>query len=72
MKGYIHKIGKVWYTTVDLPRLRGEKRHQKSIRLGKMSKGEAEAKEREVLRQLDQEGVHPESNATVEEVLREA
>jgi integrase len=53
MKGYLHKVGKVWYTRVDLERYQSGRRHQRNIRLGAFSKAEAQAKEREVLMQLD-------------------
>ena len=69
MKGYLHKIGKVWYTTVDLPKLPGAKRRQKEIKLGALSKGDAQAKEREVLREIENHSVFEISNVTVERLL---
>lgn len=69
MKGYLHKIGKVWYTTVDLPRLPGGKRRQKEIRLGSLSKSEAQAKEREVLREIENEPQLEVRNIKVQELL---
>ncbi|MBV9333199.1 MAG: site-specific integrase [Candidatus Eremiobacteraeota bacterium] len=70
MKGYLHKIGKVWYTTVDLPRLRGERRRQKEIRLGGVSKSEAQTKERQVLRDIEEQCVFEAPNTTVEQLLQ--
>lgn len=69
MKGYLHKIGRVWYTTVDLPKLPGEKRRQREIRLGALSKSEAQAKEREVLREIENNPVFEASNVLVEQLL---
>lgn len=69
MKGYLHKIGKVWYTTVDLPRLPGEKRRQKEIRLGALSKGEAQAREREVLREIEDQPCFEDQNVSLEQLL---
>lgn len=69
MKGYLHRIGKVWYTTVDLPRLRGERRRQKEIRLGAVSKSEAQTKERQVLREIEEQCVFEAPDTTVEQLL---
>jgi integrase len=69
MKGYLHKIGKVWYTTVDLPKLPGGKRRQKEIKLGALSKSDAQAKEREVLREIESHPVFEVANQTVEQFL---
>lgn len=69
MKGYLHKIGKVWYTTIDLPKLPGEKRRQKEIKLGALSKSNAQAKEREVLREIENHPVFEIPNVTVERLL---
>ena len=54
MKGYLRKRGRVWYTTVDLPRVPGEKRKQRCFRLGAMTKAEAQEKERDLLRSFDE------------------
>lgn len=70
MKGYLHKIGKVWYTTVDLPRLRGERRRQKEIRLGAVSKSEAQTKERQVLREVEEQSEFEAPDTTVEQLLQ--
>ena len=69
MKGYLHKIGKVWYTTVDLPKLPGAKRRQKEIKLGALSKSDAQAKEREVLREIGNHPLFELANVTVEQLL---
>jgi integrase len=53
MKGYLQKKGRVWYTTVDLPRERGGKRRQKQIRLGPGSKRDAQMRERQVLSDME-------------------
>lgn len=67
--GYLHKIGKVWYTTVDLPRLPGAKLRQKEIKLGSLSKSDAQAKEREVLREIEKQPTFEVPNVTVEQLL---
>ena len=62
-------IGKVWYTRVDLPRDRDSRRKQKTIRLGPGSKAEAQSKEREVLRALENEAPQSFGSETVAEML---
>lgn len=69
MKGYLHRIGKVWYTTVDVPRLPGEKRRQREIRLGALSKGEAQAKQREVLRDIENQPCFEDRTMSIEQLL---
>lgn len=69
MQGYLHKIGKAWYTTVDLPRLPKEKRRQKEIRLGALSKKDAQAKGREVLSEIETQPRSDDRNVTVEQLL---
>jgi integrase len=69
MKGYLHKKGRVWYTTVDLPRHSNGKRRQKEHRLGEGSKAEARAREREVLRNMDDGTMDEPSKATVKDLL---
>jgi integrase len=69
MKGYLHKNGDVWYTTVDLPRLSDGKRRQKEIRLGPFSKRDAQAKEREVLRKIEDNPIEESPNLSVETFL---
>lgn len=71
MKGYLHKRGQVWYTTVDLPRLPGMPRKQREIKLGKMPKKEAQAKERDVLRQIEDHDPSEPRNATVADFLND-
>ena len=70
MKGYLHKNGNVWYTTVELPRLSDRKRRQKEIRLGILSKREAQAKERDVLREIENSPPTESSNISVEQYLK--
>jgi integrase len=48
---YLRKRGGVWYTTFDLPRHPSEPRKQKTLKLGEMSKAEAQRRERELLQQ---------------------
>ncbi|MGC2632650.1 MAG: tyrosine-type recombinase/integrase [Candidatus Cybelea sp.] len=69
MKGYLHKNGNVWYTTVELPRLSDGKRRQKEIRLGILPKRDAQAKERDVLREIETSPPMESSNISVEQFL---
>lgn len=69
MKGYLHKNGDVWYTTVDLPRSADGKRRQKEIRLGTLSKREAQAKERDVLHEIENSPPTESSNVSVAQFL---
>jgi hypothetical protein len=48
-----------------LPKLPGEKRRQKEIKLGALSKSDAQAKEREVLREIENHPVFEVANVTV-------
>ncbi len=69
MKGFLRKRGNVWYTTFDLPRLPNEPRHQKCIKLGRMSRAEAQERERRVLRRYDDGQWTDESTKTVGDLL---
>lgn len=69
MKGFLRKRGNVWYTTFDLARLPGQPRRQKCIRLGRMSKAEAQERERQVLRRYDEGSFAAESTKTVGDLL---
>lgn len=69
MKGSLKRRGKIWYTTFDLPRVPNRPRRQKSVRLGEMSKAEAQKREREVLRQYGETQWVDESTKTVADLL---
>jgi integrase len=55
VEGHLYQRGKskAWYLLYDAPTLPGEKRKQRNIRIGKMSKADAEVRKRDLLRQLD-------------------
>jgi integrase len=69
MKGFLRKRGNVWYTTFDLPRLPHQPRRQKCVRLGSISKAEAQERERQVLRRYDEGSFAEESSKTVGDLL---
>ncbi|HEY1868562.1 MAG TPA: tyrosine-type recombinase/integrase, partial [Candidatus Cybelea sp.] len=69
MKGFLRKRGDVWYTTFDLPRLPNQPRRQKCVRLGRISKAEAQERERQVLRRYDEGSFAEESSKTVGDLL---
>lgn len=72
MEGSLYQRGKerTWYLRYDVPAHNGEGRRQKNARIGKMSKADAEARKRQILRRID-EGTLQEvrSTVTVEEFL---
>lgn len=55
MEGHLYQRGKskIWYLLYDVPLPKGEKRNLRSVRIGKMSKSEADAKKREILSKVD-------------------
>lgn len=55
MEGHLYQRGKskIWYLLYDAPLSNGEKRNLRSVRIGKMSKSEADAKKREILSKVD-------------------
>lgn len=55
MEGHLYQRGKskIWYLLYDAPLSNGEKRNLRSVRIGKMSKADADAKKREILSKLD-------------------
>ena len=69
MKGFLRKRGNVWYTTFDLPRLPNQPRRQKCVRLGRISKAEAQERERQVLRRYDEGLFAADSAKTVGDLL---
>jgi integrase len=69
MKGFLRRRGNVWYTTFDLPRLANQPRRQKCVRLGRISKAEAQERERQVLRRYDEGSFPAESTKTVGDLL---
>lgn len=71
MEGHLvtRGAGKTWYLTFDLPTKPGDKRKQKTIRIGKMPKSHAEARKREILQEVDKGQWVDESALTVDEFL---
>jgi integrase len=69
MKGFLRKRGNVWYTTFDLPRILNQPRRQKCIKLGEVSKAEAQERERQVLRRYEEAQWAEESTKTVSDLL---
>jgi len=69
MKGFLRKRGNVWYTTFDLPRLPNQPRRQRCVRLGRISRAEAQERERQVLRRYDEGSFAEESTKTVGDLL---
>jgi len=55
VEGHLYQRGKskVWYLLYDAPLPNGRRRNLRSIRIGKMSKSEADAKKREILSKVD-------------------
>jgi len=55
VEGHLYQRGKskIWYLLYDAPLSNGEKRNLRSVRIGKMSKSEADAKKREILSKVD-------------------
>ncbi len=72
MEGHLYQRGKskIWYLLYDAPLSNGKKRNLRSVRIGKMSKSEADAKKREILSKVDK-GVRDEQagSTTVEQFL---
>ncbi len=72
MEGFLYQRGKAktWYLRYDVPTAPGEKRRQKNMRIGAMSKADAEVHKRKILRRID-EGTMVEDRAslTVEKFL---
>jgi integrase len=56
VEGHLYQRGngRAWYLLYDVPAARGEKRQQRNIRIGKMSRAEATVRKRELLRQIDE------------------
>jgi integrase len=72
MEGSLYQRGKqkIWYLRYDEPSPLGKGRRQRNVRIGKMTKTDAEGRKRTILRRLD-EGVPEETRTamTVEEFL---
>jgi len=72
VEGHLYQRGKskIWYLLYDAPLSNGKKRNLRSVRIGKMSKSEADAKKREILSKVDK-GVRDEQagSTTVEQFL---
>jgi integrase len=67
MEGSLYQRGKgkTWYLRYDEPAATGDGRKQKNVRIGRgLTKGQAEAKKREILRRTD-EGIPEEASASV-------
>jgi hypothetical protein len=60
VEGHLYQRGKskIWYLLYDAPLSKGDKRNLRSVRIGKMSKADADAKKREVLSKVDKGLVH--------------
>jgi integrase len=69
MKGFLRSRGSVWYTTFDLPRRPGQPRRQKCVKLGRISKAQAQEHERQVLRRYEEAPWTDESTKTVADLL---
>jgi integrase len=69
VEGHLYQRGKSksWYLLYDAPVVPSEKRKQRNIRIGKMSKAEAEVRKRELLRQLDKGAYYEAPKASAEE-----
>ncbi len=72
MEGHLYQRGKskVWYLLYDAPVPNGRGRNLRSVRIGKMSKSEADAKKREILSKVDNGMPHERAGSTsVEQFL---
>ena len=72
MEGHLYQRGKskVWYLLYDAPLSNGRKRNLRSIRIGRMSKSEADAKKREILSKVDTGRLHEDgASASIEQFL---
>ncbi len=72
MEGHLYQRGKskVWYLLYDAPLSNGKRRNLRSVRIGKMSKSEADAKKREILSKVDKGEQHERAGSTsVEQFL---
>ncbi len=56
MEGHLSQRGKskTWYLVYDEPTMQGQKRRQRWVRIGRMSKSGAQESAREILRQIDE------------------
>jgi integrase len=73
VEGHLYQRGKskIWYLLYDALPSRGEKRNLRSVRIGKMSKAEADAKKREILSKVDKGLVRERAaSLSVEEFLK--
>ena len=72
MEGHLYQRGKsrIWYLLYDAPLSNSKKRNLRSVRIGRMSKSEADAKKREILSKVDKGILHERSGSTsVEQFL---
>jgi len=72
VEGHLYQRGKskVWYLLYDAPLPNGRRRNLRSVRIGKMSKSEADAKKREILSKVDKGMPHERAGSTsVEQFL---
>ena len=72
MEGHLYQRGKskVWYLLYDAPLSNGRKRNLRSIRIGRMSKSEADAKKREIPSKVDTGRLHEDgASASIEQFL---
>lgn len=72
MQGHLVQRGKrgVWYVYFDLPREQGQQREQHGVKLGTMPKTHAQARMRELLREVDDGTWKPQRcELTVEQLI---
>ncbi len=72
MEGHLYQRGKskIWYLLYDAPLSNDGRRNLRSVRIGKMSKSEADAKKREILSKVDKGMLHERASSTsVEQFL---
>jgi|SRR5580700_410305 integrase len=73
MEGHLYQRGKsqTWYLRYDEPTSTDAKRRPRNVRIGRMSKSSAEAKKRQILRQVDEGILQERSTGTLEQFLAE-
>lgn len=69
MEGHLYQRGKskIWYLLYDAPLSNGKKRNLRSVRIGKMSKSEADAKKRGILSKVDKGVMDKQAGSTTVE-----
>jgi len=71
MEGHLVQRGKsrVWWLVFDVPKVRGERRRQRWVRIGRGTRSEAVRRKRETLREFDKGNWHENRDLTVGELL---